>query len=105
MYDALLDVDGDVLLATNEQGAIANELFQKTEGNDLRPAAAIGLATLIDAAKSGKVDRDALIMMNVTGGGEEMFKKDKKLFYLTPSLTFRIDPDFEEVKKGLGSLF
>jgi cysteate synthase len=105
LYDALLDSDGDVLLANNEQGALANELFLKTEGNDLRPAAAIGLATLIETANSGKLKRDALIMMNITGGGELMFKKDRELHYLMPSLRFQIDPDFEEVKEKLTTLF
>ena len=105
LYDALTDSNGDVLLATNQQGIEANELFIKTEGNDLRPAAAIGLATLINAVNEGKVKPDALIMMNITGGGEQLFKAEKKLFFLEPSLTFKIDPDFSEVKEKLERLF
>jgi cysteate synthase len=105
LYDALNDSGGDVLIATNEQAIQANKLFQETEGNDLRPAAAICLATLISAVEEGKVPKDALIMLNITGGGEELFRAEKELYYLKPSLTFRINPDFEEVREKLETLF
>jgi cysteate synthase len=105
LYDALLDSDGDVLIATNEQARIANQLFKDTEGNDLRPAAAIGLASLMNAVEDGVVEKDALIMMNITGGGEEKFKAEKVLYTLEPSLKFSIDPDADEVKAKLEDLF
>ena len=105
LYDALKDTDGEVLLANNEEGIKASKLFLKTEGNDLHPAAAIATASLINELDKGEIDKNALIMLNITGGGEERFKSEKKLHYLKPSLVFKIDPDFEEVKEKLEKLF
>jgi len=44
-------------------------------------------------------------MLNITGGGEERFQQENKLFYLKPELMFDINPDEEEVKKKLSKLF
>ena len=105
LYDALSDTDGEVLLANNEEAWKAAALFEKTEGNDLHPAAAVATATLIKAVKENRVEKDAVIMLNITGGGEEKFKHDKKLFYLKPSLFFDINPDFTEIKKKIENLY
>ena len=105
LYDALTDSGGDILIATNDEAFHANELFEKTEGNDLHPAAAIAVASLISAVKNQSIEKDAVIMLNITGGGEVRFKKDNQLFYLKPDLIFDIDPDFEEVKSRVEGLF
>ena len=104
LFDALTDTKGEVLLASNEQAREAAKLFEDSEGIDIHPAAAIATATLIDSVKKGKVEKDAVIMLNITGGGEERFKKEKELIYLKPSLVFDIDPTLEEVKEKLESL-
>ena len=104
LYDAMKDAGGDVLLATNEERKIANDLFLETEGIDIHPAAAIATATLMSAVKNNTVDKDSIIMLNITGGGEERFKKDNELHFLKPILYFDIDPDENEVKEKLGSL-
>ena len=105
LYDALKDSKGEVLIATNEQATKANELFIKTEGIDIHPAAAIATASLINTINENRIDNDALIMLNITGGGEERFKNEHDLHYLKPSLIFDIDPEFEEVKEKLEGLF
>jgi cysteate synthase len=105
LYDALVDTGGHVLTATNEDAIKAGQLFLTTEGNDIHPAAAIATASLINEIKKGEIDKNALIMLNITGGGEEHFKSEKKLHFLKPSLVFKINPDFEEVKEKLEKLF
>ncbi len=105
LYDALKDSDGHVILANNKQAKEASQLFQETEGNDLHPAAAVAVASLINIVNEGEIEKDALIMLNITGGGEQKFKKEKTLYYLKPSLVFDIDPDFEDVKEKLEGLF
>ncbi|RLD76597.1 MAG: cysteate synthase [Bacteroidetes bacterium] len=105
LYDAMKDAGGDVLLASNEEAIQAAELFEKTEGIDIHPAAAIATATLINAVKDGSIDKDALIMLNITGGGEERFKKENELYYLKPTMIFDIDPDFDDVAEKLNTLF
>lgn len=105
LYDALKDSDGEVLRATNEEAYEAGLLFEKTEGIDIHPAAAVATATLIDAVKTGKVNKDAIVMLNITGGGEAKFKAENELFYLKPEIIFDIDPDEDEVKAKIETLF
>lgn len=105
LYDAMKDAGGDILLATNEEGRNAARLFQELEGNDIHPAAAIAVATLINSAKNNEIEKDAVIMLNITGGGEERFKAERDLFYLKPVLVFDINPDELAVKKALEGLF
>ena len=105
LYDAMKDAGGDVLLASNEEAMKAAALFEETEGIDIHPAAAIATATLVNAVKEGQVQKDAIIMLNITGGGEERFKQKNELHYLKPSLVFDIDPDLNEVKEKLEQLF
>lgn len=40
-------------------------------------------------------------MLNITGGGEQKFKAENKLFYLKPALVSDMNPDAEFVKKKL----
>ncbi|MCK3683527.1 cysteate synthase [Maribellus sp. YY47] len=105
LYDAMMDAGGDVLLATNQEAAEAGKLFLETEGNDIHPASAVATATLIAAAKNGTVKADDLIMLNITGGGEEKFKQENELFYLKPEIVFDIHPSEEEVKEQVSKLF
>jgi cysteate synthase len=105
LYDALKDTDGDVLLATNEEAVEAAGIFEETEGIDIHPAAAVATASLISAVKENRIEKDALIMLNITGGGEKRFMMDKKLNYLKPSMVFDINPDTEYVKDKLIGLW
>jgi cysteate synthase len=104
LFDALTDTDGDVVKMTNSEAAEANRLFINNEGIDIHPAAAIAAASLIKAAKEGAVPKDAVIMLNITGGGEERFRKEKTLHFLKPSLVFDITPSFENVQEKLNLL-
>jgi len=105
LYDAMKDAGGEVLIANNEEQKEAAKLFKTLEGNDIHPAAAVATATLINAVKDGTVKRDDLIMLNITGGGEEKFKTENKLFYMKPEIIFDIDPDEALVKEKVKELF
>jgi cysteate synthase len=105
LYDALKDSGGDVLIATNQQARAATKLFEETEGIDVHPAAGIAAATLIDSVQQNKIDKNALIMLNITGGGEKRFKTEKNLFYLKPDIIFDIEPDPAYVEKRVTALF
>ncbi len=105
LYDALKDTDGDVLLATNAEAKAAAELFLQTEGIDIHCAPSVAVATLINAVKTNMVERDALIMLNITGGGEEKFKSENELHFLQPEIVFDIDPDVERVQNEITLLF
>jgi cysteate synthase len=105
LFDALSDSGGDVLIATNEQLRHASALFEQTEGIDIHPAAAVATATLIHAAEKETMNKEALIMLNITGGGEKRFKAEKELFYMKPHIVFDINPDPLDVKEKTGKLF
>jgi cysteate synthase len=105
LFDALSDTDGEVFAISNDHARKANKLFEELEGIDLHPAAAVATASLIDAVSDGKIEKDAVIMLNITGGGEERFKSEKKLYYLKPTLVFDVNPKDEEVSKRLATLF
>lgn len=104
LFDAMKDAGGDVLLATNEEAKEAGKMFLETEGIDIHPAAAVATATLINAVKNSTVNPDSLIMLNITGGGEERFKLDNELHYLKPLLVFDVDPDENEVLEKISEL-
>jgi cysteate synthase len=104
LFDALTDTGGMVLTVSNREALSAAELFLEQEGIDLHPASSVAAASLIHAVKNGLVEKDAVIMLNITGGGEERFKKENELHYLKPSLVFDLDPDPEEVIEKLEQL-
>ena len=68
-------------------------------------AAGVALASLINAVAAGKVEKDATVMLNVTGGGEEHFKEGKELWYLKPSHVFPLEPDTDDVVAKVEALF
>ncbi len=105
LFDALVDTKGDILLADNFEAQSAATMFELLEGIDIHPAAAVAVASLIKVVAEGSIDPDALIMLNITGGGEKRFKSNKELHYLEPSVIFDINPNEEEVKLKLKKLF
>ncbi len=104
LFDALTDTDGDVMAVDNQAAAKAAGLFSQLEGIDIHPAAAVATASLIDAVENEQLDKEAVVMLNITGGGEARFKAEKKLYYLEPELVFDIDPTLEKVAEKLALL-
>lgn len=105
LFDAMTDSGGEVIAITNQEAEAANLLFAQTEGNDLEPAAAVAVASLIKASQQGMIERDSMVMLNITGGGVEKFKCENKINYLEPSLVFPLNPDPEFVKREIRKLF
>ncbi|MCR4848663.1 MAG: cysteate synthase [Bacteroidales bacterium] len=99
LYDALKDTEGDILAVSNEEAQAAKALFQETEGRDIYSAAAVALASLVQAINNNKVKPDDVVMLNITGGGEKEFQEAHQLYYLEPSHIFPIGFTKEEVCK------
>lgn len=104
LYDALVDTDGDILAVDNEDAVKAAALFENLEGIDIHPAAAVATASLIQALEDNRIEKDAVIMLNITGGGERRFKANHDIWYLKPSFTFDVNADKEEVFRAVRSL-
>lgn len=105
LFDALLETGGDVLVAANEEAYAAMELFRKTEGADIEPAAGVATASLIQAVKAGRIKQDAVVMLNITGGGIRRFKQEHHLVYKKPDYVFALDSDPGFVQKTVAALF
>ena len=105
LYDALKATNGEVLVATNAQGRKAAKLFEELEGIDIHPAAAIATATLIKAAQDGKIEKNATIMLNITGAGEQRMKRECDVVYLEPTKIFPLNVEAEEVIAAVEAMF
>ena len=105
LYDALKATGGEFFVATNAMARKARKLFKELEGVDIYSASGVALASLVNAVAAGKIEKDAVVMLNITGGGEEHFKEGKELWYLKPSLVFPLDPDADDVVSKVEALF
>ena len=105
LYDALKATGGDVFAVTNPMARKARKLFKELEGIDIYSAAGVALASLINAVKAGRIDPQATIMLNITGGGEEHFKEHNDLWYLQPSHVFPLEPSVDDVVSKVEALF
>lgn len=105
LYDTLKDTDGEVFAITNAAAKKAATLFEQTEGCDIHPAAAVATAALIKAVAEGKVDKEKIVMLNITGGGERKAKEGKELWYLKPTHLFSLTPDESDVIAKVEAMF
>ena len=105
LYDALKATDGEILVATNAQARKAAKLFEELEGIDIHPAAAVATATLIKAVQDSKVDPEKIVMLNITGAGEESFKREHDVVYLKPEKIFPLDVEADEVVAAVEAMF
>ncbi len=105
LFDALTETGGEVLAVSNEEARKAAQLFLELEGNDIHPAAAVAVASLMQAVSDNKVDPEAVVMLNITGGGEERMKAGKDLLFLKPHAVFDLNPSVDEVGSVLKTIF
>lgn len=105
LFDALSDTKGDIEIADNGEMEKACTLFEQTEGIDIHPAPGIALSGMIKSINSGKVEREKILMLNITGGGEKRFRSENKLYYLKPDAIISSQSDNKEIIKKAEELF
>jgi cysteate synthase len=86
VFDILTETQGDMLAADNLEALHAKQLFEETEGIDIDPASAVAFATLLKAARYGGIEREALVLLNITGGGRHRQQLDRNLIAAQPAL-------------------
>src|SRR4051794_33614870 len=86
VYDVLTESRGDMLAADNLETLPRLQLFEEVEGIDIDPASAVAFTTLLKAARSGLLDHDALVLLNVTGAGRHRRHRDRQLIPARPAL-------------------
>lgn len=84
--DSLMESRGEVMATTNEAARIAVNMFFELEGIDIEPAAGVAVACLRDAAAQGKFEKEAVVLLNITGGGRRRLEKDYPLVPAEPRL-------------------
>lgn len=104
LFDAMEDAGGDMYKVTNDELHQWKGKFAELEGIDIHNAAAVAVASLAAAVKEGTVSREDVIMLNITGGGEELAKSEQNIVYAKPHLV--LDPDLpaEEIVKAVKNI-
>jgi bifunctional enzyme CysN/CysC len=105
LYDALKAGGGDVVPVSNEEAESAGALFERLEGIDISQAAAVAVASLIKTVDDGRVNRDETIMLNITGGGTQRFRREFNVHGLEPSAVIPLDASDEEIVSVSVGLF
>ena len=105
LYDALKDTQGDMFAVTNSEAEEAQRLFLETEGVDIYSASGVATYSLMQAVRDGQVQKDDVVMLNITGGGEKHFKQERQVWNLEPSLVFPIDAGRKAVLEGVANVF
>ena len=104
LFDAMEDAGGDMYKVTNDELHQWKARFAEFEGIDIHNAAAVAVASLATAVKEGTVSKEDVIMLNITGGGEELAKSEQNIVYAKPHLI--LDPDLpaEEIVKAVKNI-
>lgn len=84
VFDALSASGGAMYGIENDAVYEAMDLFYETEGIDIVPAAGVAVAALRRAVTGSRINRKDVILLNITGGGEERLKKEKKTHRVKP---------------------
>lgn len=105
LFDAMTDAGGEMFKVSNEELAEWKNRFLELEGIDIHNAAAVATASLAAAVADGTVKQDDVIMLNITGGGEELAKSEHEVIYAKPHLI--LDPDLptETIVEEVSRLF
>lgn len=94
VFDALKDTCGDIEAVTNEELRRSAAMFRELEGVDIYSASGVALCGLEKAVAAGRVSKDEIVMLNITGGGENMFKSTNSIYDLKPVMV--LDPSDKE---------
>ncbi|MER6146394.1 cysteate synthase [Streptomyces sparsogenes] len=105
VYDVLVESDGDVLAVDGRSARAAMDLFGDLESIDIEPASAVALASLLAAAREGRIPSDASVLLNVTGGGRGRMARDRSAVQVEPSLRIAARGSLEEAVGQIAGLF
>jgi len=91
LFDALKDTDGRMYRVTNPEAREAGRLFDKLEGCDIDPAAEVALASLRQAVAMGRIGSRDIVALNITGGGHRRLRRDRRISFLRPHATLKLE--------------
>jgi cysteate synthase len=86
VYDALVASGGCMYTVSNEEALQAGAIFQKEEGCDIDPAAEVAVASLFQAVDMGRVRKQDVVVLHITGGGYNILDREKTRHTLEPDI-------------------
>ncbi len=101
VYDALLSTKGETYGISKDKAVKASNLFESLEGIDILPAAAVAVASLIQAVGEKKVNPKDYILLNITGGGKKRLNEDTIPEELNVDIEVSKNVSTEELKRLL----
>ncbi|HTK09081.1 MAG TPA: cysteate synthase [Ktedonobacteraceae bacterium] len=103
VFDVLTESGGDMLAADNSATYQAMKIFEEAEGIDIDPAAGVAFASLLQEVEHGRIDADASVLLNITGGGLKRKQQAQQYMKVRPSLSIHEDEltDARSVEKVL----
>ncbi|MBQ9309971.1 MAG: cysteate synthase [Bacteroidales bacterium] len=104
LFDALEDSKGDTFTASNDDIIYWILQFRNLEGFDLLPAPACAVHALSEAVREGKVAKDDVVMLNITGGGL-LASMAKGFQFKEPDLVISPELSADEIIAKVDSLF
>src|SRR5690242_10666492 len=69
IFDVLKESQGEMFAVDGSEACYAMQLFEEAENIDIDPAAGVTFATLLKATTYRLIDRKALVLLHITGGG------------------------------------
>ena len=85
--EPLLDDDNSYRRGlSNLQGRCAH-----VEGCDIDPAAEVALASLRQAVAMGRIGSRDIVALNITGGGHRRLRRDRRISFLRPHATLKLE--------------
>ena len=98
------DTGGDAFLASNDDIIYWILQFRNLEGFDIFPAPACAVKALATAVQEGRVGKEDVIMLNVTGGGS-LQAMGKGFHLLEPELVLSPELSADEIIAKVDELF
>lgn len=89
--DALQATRGRTYAIDNSEIDKACALFNETEGASIGPEAGVALGALQQAVQQGHIGNNDSILLHVTGGGDDLLRKDYDLYQLKPACSVRAE--------------
>ncbi len=101
VFDALAATGGKMYAVSNDAARRAEKLFVDCEGIDPDPAAAVCIASLVQACESGTIDTKKTVLLNITGGGYARVREDHTLIPVKPSFMVPAGASVDSIAREL----
>ena len=107
LFDALEDSNGEIYSVSNSKLEYWGEMFHEKEGVDIHPASAVAVASLSQALDNGDINEDDIIMLNITGAGEQKRQDEcgDKIVHAKAMLVMDPEAEASEIVDQVKKLF